>query len=245
MTKTLVAVNTAADTFDDLIIRTNEIINALAQEVVTANTTTNGSLTTGNLYINGIAGVLTLKVGTLAGGNVQSTDTLYVTSNLHVNSTIFTVGNSTVNSVVNSTHITLSNSTVAFSFTKPTVIQYNSGEAFLASDGTWKAASLAYANLVSTGTTAQLVDSWTLADYYAAKYIVTVKDNVANNRLVTEFLILHDEGNAYYTEYASVESNTINMASISANANSTHVRVYITPVSANTDIKTKKVFLEK
>lgn len=113
MSKTLSVVNTSTDSFLTWITRTNEIVNALAQEVITANTTT--GLTTGNGFVNGIFGSNTLVATTLRGGNVSTANVLYIGSNVVVNSSLFTVGNSTVNSVINSTvaAITTINATTA------------------------------------------------------------------------------------------------------------------------------------
>jgi len=105
MAKTLSVVNTSTDSFLTWITRTNEIVNALAQEILTANTTT--GLTTGNGFVNGIFGSNTLVATTLRGGNVSTANVLYIGSNVVVNSTLFTVGNSSVNSTINSSVATI------------------------------------------------------------------------------------------------------------------------------------------
>lgn len=123
MAKSIAVVNVAAnDTFQIFINRVNEVINAVSTEVVTANVNANGSLTTGNAYVNGIFGAATLTVFTaLRGGNVQSSDNLVVTSNLAVTGGLLNVGSFSVNSTVvrftsninvNTTSISIGNSTV-------------------------------------------------------------------------------------------------------------------------------------
>lgn len=111
MAKAITAVNTAADTFQVLINRTNEIANAVSTEVVTANNDANGALTTGNAQLAGTLSVLVLAANTVRGGNVQSTLAMNVVSNVNIWQTnILTIGNSTVNTIANSTTISVANS---------------------------------------------------------------------------------------------------------------------------------------
>jgi hypothetical protein len=110
MAKTIALINKGTDYFDTWINRTNELANVVTQEVLTANTNANGAFVTGNSFLYGIFGANTLTVfNTLRGGNVQTSNTLYVTSNLYVNSSSMTVGNSTVNTVANGTAFVAAN----------------------------------------------------------------------------------------------------------------------------------------
>ena len=111
-------INTASgstDTWQHALDRLNALINAAATIVVTAEALPNGSPTTGNAYVNGVMGVVTLAVGTaLRGGNVQSSAALPVTTNVAVGNVLIQlnevgIGNSTVNAIVNSTHVTAAN----------------------------------------------------------------------------------------------------------------------------------------
>ena len=95
MTKTLVSVNTASDTFQGFVDKTNLIITALANEVVTANATANGATTVGNGFVIGMFGANTLFGSTLRGGNLTNSGLLTITSNVLFNS-ILTVNNSIV-----------------------------------------------------------------------------------------------------------------------------------------------------
>jgi len=78
------------DTFGSLYDKVNTALWVISSFAVTANGTANGSLTTGNAYVNGIFSALTLATPTLRGGNVQSSANLVVSSNV-------SVGNSTAN----------------------------------------------------------------------------------------------------------------------------------------------------
>lgn len=123
-----------ASTFSILFSRVNTMIDAFSSNVVTVANTANGGSTTGNGFVNGTLSSLIFAAGTLRGGNVQSTTTLNVSSNvavgnstanvninfgtvqvsgnLQLNSTTMSVGNSTVFSTVNATQVTVGTSTL-------------------------------------------------------------------------------------------------------------------------------------
>jgi len=238
MTQSVTLINITTDTFQTLINKVNELANLTSNTIVTANSDANGSITTGNAYGNGIFSYTTLTaVNGLRGGNVQSSAELPITSNVAVTGVRVGIGNSTVNSVVNSTSLTFSNSTVSFTFTKPTAAQKADDAYFLNANGSWLLATGRQPiEHTTTGTSAQEVDSWLLSAYFSMEYTSTINDNAANNRTISKLVVVQDEGNAYFTEYAVTDSNT-SMGPLTANANSTHVRVWFTPTSANTTIR--------
>ena len=86
-----------SQSFGTWLQRTNDIIYIIGANAVTADSTTTGSITTGNAYVNGIFGTNTLYVTNISAGNIWSNGALItVTSNTFVNSYV-TIGNSTVN----------------------------------------------------------------------------------------------------------------------------------------------------
>lgn len=97
--------NTAlTNTYDFWRNRTNELADAMSTKTITVNSNT----TTGNAVVNGTFQANNLHiVNTLRGGNNSTSTTLTITSNLTVNGTLLTVGNSTVNVTTNSTQITI------------------------------------------------------------------------------------------------------------------------------------------
>ena len=117
MSKIITTVNTAADTFEVFINRVNEVINAMATEVVTVNTSANGALTSGNGHVNGVLSSTTFAANNIRGGNVQTSGVLTVLSNTVFSTKIdvdtsASVGNSTVNAFINSTAIVMAPLTV-------------------------------------------------------------------------------------------------------------------------------------
>lgn len=91
-----------SDTFQTWLNRTNTLLDALSNTIITVSTSTFGN-TTGNGYVNGIFGSATLIANTaLRGGNVTVSNTLNITSAVSVTntflvSTALKVGNSTSN----------------------------------------------------------------------------------------------------------------------------------------------------
>lgn len=88
--------------------RTNDIAYLISTNVVTTDSTTGGSITTGRGFVNGAFGSNTLYISTLTAGNLTTNGSVInVTSNLALaNSNLqISVGNSTVNTVINSTSI--------------------------------------------------------------------------------------------------------------------------------------------
>lgn len=259
---TYAVANTAnTDTFAYWKTRTNELAHAMSTYVITADSNS----VTGNINFNGIFSANTIAVKTaLRGGNVTTSEVLVITSNVSfttVGSRI-TFGNSTVNAVSNSiilnlndtvhnavlstTKLALTNSTANINIVIPTAAEVSGGNYYLNANGSYSkpVEDSVSTNTVTTGTSAQLIDNFLKASYRSGEYTITIKDNAANAHQTTKLLVLHNNSNtdAFYTEYAAVFSNT-ELGLMSANANSTHVLVYITPTVANSTVSLVKTLL--
>lgn len=100
-----------------------------------------------------------------------------------------------------------------------------------------KDAGIHTANLATTATTAdQVVDSWSASAYRTAKYLVQIHDTSNNDYQSSEILIIHDGVDAYLTEYAIVFTDA-SLASFSADLNGGNIRLLVTPVNNNNEIK--------
>src|SRR5678815_2107665 len=106
MTVSIVPVNTAIENFQSVFDKINLLIDLANQYAVTVDLTANGSVSTGNGFVNGIFAANTFAANVIRGGNVQANGTLAIYCST------LSVGNSTVNTVANSTQITASNLTV-------------------------------------------------------------------------------------------------------------------------------------
>jgi len=198
MAKTISQINTASDTFQVWVDRTNDLANVVSIEVVTANNETGGAVTTGNAYVNGIFSVATLSANTeLRGGNVDTSAVLTITSNVAITDTELSINESVFSSI----------------------------------------------NVQTSGTSEQIVDNFDLTTYQAAEYVVSIKDNAANGYQVSKLILLHDIGDAYVTEYGVIYSNGM-LGTFSANANTTHSRLTVTPTQSNTQLKISRTLIK-
>jgi len=92
-------------------------------------------------------------------------------------------------------------------------------------------------NTTTSGNSTQTIDTFELGLYRTAEYIISVNDNNSNSHYASKILITHDNGTAYITEYAVMQSN--NSAAIgpfTASIASGNVYFSFTPVSTNTTI---------
>ena len=93
------------------------------------------------------------------------------------------------------------------------------------------------------GTSTQEVDNFDKITLRGAEYVIAVKDTNANAYQISKLLLVHDSGNAFMTQYSIIYSNT-EIGVFSANANSTHCRVYLQPTIANTHVTGSRVTVE-
>ena len=98
-------------------------------------------------------------------------------------------------------------------------------------------------NVQTTGTSEQIVDNFDLTAYQAAEYVVSIKDNTANGYQVSKLILLHDTGDSYVTEYGVIYSNGM-LGTFSANANSTHSRLTVTPTQSDTQLKISRTLIK-
>jgi len=222
---TIAVANTAnTNTFDYWKTRTNELADAMSNKVVTTNSNT----TTGNATVNGYVIATGLIGNSINGGNSTVVTALTVTSNLTIaTGNILTVGNSTINVVTNSSSITIG----SLSVTNTTINRSNIDVLPY------------YVNTQTSGTSAQIVDSFAIATYRSAEYILNITNNSANGYQTNKILILHDGGSIHWNEYSIMFSNTL-LGTYSANANTTHVRLLLTPTASNTQVKGYKQLIQ-
>jgi len=258
MAKSSIAnVNIAVDTFVTWLTRTNQLVESLRTEVVTANAEANGSLTTGNAFVVGILGANTIVVPTaLRGGNVQSSNTLYITSasqfggNLTVNSSATfvdvaaNIAVTSANVYVNATNITLTGNTLSIpantvAFTSNTITLDNVN---INSNLTIRTDSsiIVVSNTDLGSTTASPVGVFDFAksSYSAGKITAVAKKG--SNTQINEIVLAHDTTTnvALLTVYGTVTAPSgANIGVYSATTNATHVIVQFQQVAANSSVK--------
>lgn len=103
MTVAITQINTTTDTFQTWVSKTNDVIGAMAANVITVAATSTGGVTTGNTYANGIFAANTIAaVNTLRGGSVSTSANLTVTSNLHISGANLSSNAATLNLALSS-----------------------------------------------------------------------------------------------------------------------------------------------
>ena len=93
--------------------------------------------------------------------------------------------------------------------------------------------------LTTTGTSAQLIDSFVGASYRCGRYFFYVSDLNNNNFYISESMILFDSTNVLENEFGSITSNSV-IGSFNSNASAGVVRIYFTPTVANTQIRVNR-----
>ena len=85
-----------------------------------------------------------------------------------------------------------------------------------------------------------IVDSFSKNEYRTAKYIIQMTES--NNYHSQEVLLVHDDTNVYMTQYGKVTSNT-DLGVVDAEVSGNNVNLLVTPTTANTNIKTVRLFI--
>jgi hypothetical protein len=91
-------------------------------------------------------------------------------------------------------------------------------------------------NLTANGSSAVLVDSWSLGTYRQAKYTISVSNKTSNGYMGVELLLMHDGSDSHLLEYAAINSNGA-FGTWSANVGGGAVNLYFTPGSVNTAVR--------
>ena len=210
------------NTFDFWRNRTNEIAYAISNSVVTVNSNT----AVGDAAITG-----KFTANTLLLGNT--------TVNAYMNTSSLFIGNSTVNLAITTTSMAMTNTTANLSITIPTSAQYSNGQYYLNANGSWSVIAppeTATQTLYTAGTGTTNLDSFSVSTYNVAEYIVSVKDNNANNYFTSKFIVAHDSGTAYITQFASFTSNS-NIGTFTAAISGANAYFKFAPTSSSTTVK--------
>ena len=192
--------------------------------------------------VNTTASVNALNI-TAGAGFVANSD-LVTTNSISVANQI-SVGNSTVNAVVNSSSLRLANSTSNITIVVPTTTQVTQGNTYLAANGSWVQlpSPITTSTSNTTGTSAQIIDSYQMSIFNGAEYVIHVNDQTtvsSNARYIAKLLTTHDRTTGYITEYSAIYSNTQNTLGVfSATTNTSHVILQFTPnaLITNTNVR--------
>jgi hypothetical protein len=230
MTKAISNVATSTDNFQAWIDKTNQLLEALSNEVVTVSTSTYGN-TTGNGIVNGIFGAVNLFASSsLRGGNVTTSNTLNITSNVNIANTATITGDVSLGGNVSITGVVTSVLSVSNTITVNTSVVV---------------AASANNSLGSNVTAAQTFFSFNKTTYSSAKVLLQAKNT--GNVMIQEGIVAHDGTDAYMTVFGTIVSPSgANLGLMSANvsANGSHIDLKLLQNTASTAVKVRVELLK-
>ena len=251
MTKPLSNVDITVDTWGIMIAKTNVLIDALNNEIITANTS---YANTGNnaVHINsqlfGVFSANTLvATDSLRGGNVSSSANLTISSNSTFSANVVVVGSTTLsntlntgNTTVTGTLTTTSNTNVSGSLNVTGTVNVSN----TVSVGNTTFGSL-YNVLVSSNSnignnsSTRLVYSFPKASYRTGKLIVSASNSGKNQ--IVEILVAHDGTTSYSTTYGTIASPVVvgleaPLGTFTSQVNVANVEIYMAQVYSNTSV---------
>jgi len=233
MAKSLANVEISTDTFENWITRTNQVVETLRNEIVTANSTSaTPPTTTGNAEVVGVFSANTIKATNLLGGNVTANAVLNIqtntafTSNITVTSATLAVGDS----LANTTHVVGNNVVGVDTMEAQTQLTIATDTVFLGSSN---------ADLGANVTDPQTVFEYAKATYSSAKLVTQVKNGT--NTQITELLVAYDDTTnaAVMTSYGAISAPVAaNLGVYSVATDATNVVVSFTQTGASSSHKT-------
>lgn len=233
--------------------------NFTANNFIAGNSTVNVSIsgTTSTISVNVInSNNINLNTATIStsinvGTSSVNTTAIVTTSAIHTNisSNTVLIGNGAVNTNITASSIVIANSTSNLSITIPTVAQTSNGQYYLNANGTYSLVSTfvyspASNNQVTTsGLTTQVIDSFFMASFKAAEYLIYISDNNnSSNYYTTKFILTHNGAAAFSTEYGSFTTGA-SFGTLSSSANATSAILNFTPTSSSTFVKFTRVIV--
>jgi hypothetical protein len=106
MSKNILLINTASDSFQDFYERVNDLISFVKDEAVSVNTSV--GISKGNGFVNGTFGAINLYAQNLRGGNTTASANLTISSNVNTTGSMNIAGNLTVSGNVSFPNFSLS-----------------------------------------------------------------------------------------------------------------------------------------
>lgn len=253
-----VANTSNTNTFEYWVNRTNELANAMTTVAVTvdSNTAVGNAAVSNKMSANLFSANISYFVGNSSANATLSSNTFYVgntSANVTVSANVaslsntysLSIGDSSTNVVVNYTSIKLSNSTSNVAIVVPSLTE-RGGNYYLKADGTWtqiQTTPITTNEVTITTAGSKTVDSFLLSSYRAAEYVVYVKDNSANNRVISKLLVGHDGATsaiAYVTEYGTITTNT-SIGYFSVSTSPTEVILSFTPTISSANVRFTRV----
>lgn len=95
-----------------------------------------------------------------------------------------------------------------------------------------------------TNTDIQIVDTFSTLTYRSGKYLLSLESPAESKYQYTELVVLHDGGNTFTTEYASLISNgTIGQFTSNVDTGSNTFRLWMTPAYSDVSVNYQRTLL--
>lgn len=224
-------VSSVAVTSTDLTISGSPITSSgtitidLATVPVSKGGTGQTSFTSGYIRSNGTAlsSTATIAAGDISG-SVSSATTVSNTG----------ASNSTATHYVT---FVAANTTSAQGINTTNALRFNPNSGVLtASEFSVTQGTNGSAALITTNTaTNQIVDSVSATVYRTVKYVLQVSSGSAYQ--TSEILLIHDDTNAYLTEYATIKTTTATLATFDATLSEGNLQLLVNPLNAITTVR--------
>jgi hypothetical protein len=267
MSSTLSSINTAADTFQNWIDRTNSIITLLGSEVVTANAA--GAVTSGNGFVNGYFGANTLVATNIKGGNVTTnsvitfqTNTTFsanvlisqqlaVTNTVSFANTLLVIGLANASGGLNTTTANATTGLNVGANVNLTTSTLNIGNASINVSSNSSMIRIVGSNVVTESRLSDFTSQNTVTFTGTSSQVldsVTLSSTrsaeylvSANNNTANAYqvskILVIHDGTTAYVTEYGTMYTNTSVMTITAGANATHMFVNCTPVSSNTTVK--------
>lgn len=92
----------------------------------------------------------------------------------------------------------------------------------------------------TTTDSSQVVDTYSLAEYRTAKYLVQLEKDSDSKYHATEILLTHNGSTVFMTEYGTIMTDS-SLGTFDADINSGMIRLLVTPTLTNVSVKSKRI----
>jgi hypothetical protein len=214
-------------------------VSAANVALVATNTAITGNT---SLKSNSTVTAISIVGNSTATNTTVGGTTLNVPANVAFSGSFTYSGTANVNISSGLLFIDLNNNKIGIRDSAPSNTLTVNGAMSVTNTITHGFASHSVITYTNSNTDLQVIDSSNKTTYRSAKYLIQVKNNNANAHTVTEVLVLHDDGDAYLTEYGIINSNN-SLGVFAATSNSTTFNLTFTPTSANSTVKMYKTLV--
>jgi len=145
------------------------------------------------------------------------------------------VGNAAITGSFTANSLNVSNGTTSVAIPAPSSAAINNNNYYLNANGNWSYVPTNNGALTVVSAGPYIVDSFPMASWNSAEYLLNAKDN-SGNYVTTKLLVTHDGVNGYSTEYGTIITNNP-LGVFSANSNTSHVILNFVPSVSSANVK--------